>query len=266
MNISKKAVMLTYIILISLTIENCANKEPVLATVGTSKLTKKELLVQIPSGVQLSKENIDLLIDKWINTELLYQEAKRQKLEQDETLKIQLNQLKKELVVNKLLEKLTENITVSKQEVFDYFTKHKEEFLNEVKIMRIVVPDENLANQALQQLRAGADFSSVAKDISIDRVLEKGAESKYLARGFGDPRVGGDPALEEAIFALNPGQISDVIKTQEGYQIIKVTDKKKVKKDIALSEVEDYINSIIQYRKSKHVLDSILTNLKTKAK
>ncbi|MEM3127363.1 MAG: alpha/beta hydrolase, partial [Candidatus Woesearchaeota archaeon] len=106
-----------------MTIENCANKEPVLATVGTSKLTKKELLVQIPSGVQLSKENIDLLIDKWINTELLYQEAKRQKLEQDETLKIQLTQLKKELVVNKLLEKLTENITVSKQEVFDYFTK-----------------------------------------------------------------------------------------------------------------------------------------------
>ncbi|MCX8014898.1 MAG: hypothetical protein N2748_02660, partial [candidate division WOR-3 bacterium] len=192
MNTPKKILILICIILNFTIISNCANKEPILAKVGTSKLTKKELAVQIPAGVQLTKENINALIDKWVNTELLYQEARRLKLDQDETLKIQLKQLEKEMVVNRLLEKLMNDITVSKQEIFDYFTKHKEEFLNEVKIMRIVVTDENLANQALQQIRSGADFARIAKDISVDRVLEKGAESKYLARGFGDPRLGGD--------------------------------------------------------------------------
>lgn len=261
---------LLFLVAIVLSFTRCQKRTtgggPVIATVGMAKLTKKELAVQIPTGVQLTKENVSALIDKWINTELLYQEAKRKKLDRDETLQVQLKQLEKEMVVNRLLEKEMASIVVTRQEIFDYFTKYKEDFLNEVKIMRIVVADENLANRALAQLRAGADFVKMAQDISIDRVLEKGAESKYLARGFGDPRAGGDPALEEAIFQLQPDQISDVIKSQEGYQIIKVTDKKKVKKDVALADVEDYINSILQYRKSHEMLDTMIANLKVKTK
>ncbi len=267
MLISKKSKIVLISCLLSIVfINSCSKNEPVLASVGTIKLTKKELSVQIPTGVQLTRENVSALIDKWTNTELLYQEAKRKKIDRDETLQIQLKQLEKEMVVNNLLEKAMANITVSRQEIFEYFTKHKEDFLNEVKIMRIVVGDENLANQALLQIRSGADFKTIAQDISMDRVLEKGTESKYLARGFGDPRAGGDPALEEAIFQLQTGQISDVIKSQEGYQIIKVTDKKKVKKDISLAEVEEYINSILQYRKSREMLDTIIANLKSKTK
>jgi len=267
MLISKKSkiVLISYLLSIILII-SCSKNEPVLASVGTLKLTKKELSVQIPAGVQLTRENVSALIDKWTNTELLYQEAKRKKIDQDETLQIQLKQLEKEMLVNRLLEQEMAKIIITRQEIFDYFTKFKEDFLNEVKIMRIVVSDENLANQALLQLKAAADFKTIAQDISMDRVLEKGAESKYLSRGFGDPRAGGDPALEEAIFQLQPGQISDVIKSQEGYQIIKVTDKKKVKKDIALAEVEEYINSILQYRKSREMLDTIIANLKSKVK
>lgn len=245
---------------------SCPKNDSVIATVGTSKLTKEKLDAQIPTGAKLTKENISALIDKWINTELIYQEAKRRRLDRDETLKIQLKQLEKEMVVNKLLEQEMDKITVSRQEIFDYFTKHKEDFLNEVKISRIVLYDENLANKVLTQLMAGSDFKTLAQDVSQDRVLEKGAESKYFARGVGDPRAGGDPALEEAIFALKIGEISNVIKSQEGYQIIKLIDKKKVKKDITLAEVEEYINSIIQYRKSREMLDTIIANLKTKTK
>lgn len=253
-------------LLILVLIVSCPKNEPILATVGSSKLTKKELALQIPAGIQLSKDNVSALIDKWVNTELLYQEALRRKIDKDETLQVQLKQLEKEMVVNSLLEKEMVNIAVSRQEIFDYFTLHKESFLNEVKIMRIVVSNESLAYRVLAQLKAGADFARMAQDISTDRVLEKGAESKYLARGFGDPRQGGDPNLEEKIFQIPVGQISDVIKSTEGYQIIKVTDKKKVKKDITLSEVEDYINSILQYRKSREMLETMITELKKKIK
>jgi foldase protein PrsA len=253
-------------LLLCLLIASCPKKEPALATVGNTKLTKKELMVQIPGGVQLTKENISALIDKWVNTELLYQEALLKKINDDETLQVQLKQLEKEMVVNALLEKEMASVAVSRQEIFDYFTLNKESFLNEVKIMRIVVGNESLAYRVLAQLRAGADFVRMAQDISTDRVLEKGAESKYLARGFGDPRQGGDPMLEEKIFQIPVGQISDVIKSTEGYQIIKITDKKKVKKDITLAEVEEYINSILQYRKSREMLDTMIIELKKKVK
>jgi len=253
-------------LLLCLLIISCPKNEPVLASVGNAKLTKKELMVQIPSGVQLTQDNISALIDKWVNTELLYQEALLKKINNDETLQVQLKQLEKEMVVNALLEKEMASVAVNRQEIFDYFTLNKESFLNEVKIMRIVVSNESLAYRVLMQLRAGADFVRMAQDISQDRVLEKGAESKYLARGFGDPRQGGDPTLEEKIFQIPTGQISDVIKSTEGYQIIKVTDKKKVKKDITLAEVEEYINSILQYRKSREMLDTIINELKKKVK
>jgi parvulin-like peptidyl-prolyl isomerase len=245
---------------------SCQKNEAAIAAVGNSKLTKKEIAVQIPTGVQLTKDNINTLIDKWTNTELLYQEAKRMKIDKNETITIQLKQVEKEMLVNKLLEKEMGKITVSQQEIFDYFTKHKQDFLNEVKIARIVVADESLANRVLVEIRAGADFTKIAQDISQDRVLEKGAESKYLSYEFGDPSAGGDPSLEEAIFALNSGQVSDVIKSQEGFQIIKLIDKKLVKKDVALTDVKDYINSVLQYRKSREMLDMIINNLKAKTK
>jgi parvulin-like peptidyl-prolyl isomerase len=242
----------------------CPKQEPVLAKVGNAVLTKKELSLQIPSGVRLTPENINSLIEKWINTELIYQEAQRRKIDRDETLQIQLNQLIKELVVNRLLEQEMDKISVTRQEVFDYFTQYKDEFLYEVKIARIVLSDESLAYRVHSQLATGGDFNTLAQNFSQDRVLEKGAESKYFARGVGDPRAGGDPNLEEAIFALNKNQISNVIKTQEGFQIVKLIDKQKVKKDITLSEVEEYIQSIISYRKSREMLDSMIKNLKAK--
>ncbi|MBS4014867.1 MAG: peptidyl-prolyl cis-trans isomerase [Candidatus Latescibacteria bacterium] len=254
--------LVVLIIPLLFTIIGCPKQEPVLAKVGNANLTKKELSLQLPPGVRLTRDNINSLIDKWINTELIYQEAKRRKIDRDETLQVQLNQLIKELIVNKLLEQEMDKITVTRQEVFDYFTKHKEEFLYEVKISRIVLLDESLAYRVHSQLVAGADFNNLAQNFSQDRVLEKGAESKYFARGVGDPRAGGDPNLEEAIFALSKNQISDVIKTQEGFQIVKLIDRQKVKKDIPLAEVEEYINSIISYRKSREMLDSMIQNLK----
>jgi len=266
--LSNKKIWLTSIfcLLIIIFISGCKNSEPAIASVGASKLTKKELSIQIPQGAQLTKENVSTLIEKWINTELLYQEAKKQKLDKDETLQVQLKQLEKEMFVNKLLEKEMASITVSRQEIFDYFTKHKDEFLYEIKMSRIVLSDESLANQVLLQLKSGADFKKLAEDVSQDRVLAGGAESKYFSRGVGDPRAGGDPTLEEEIFKLNTGEISGVIKSQEGYQIVKLIDKQKVKKDISLSEVEEYINSIIQYKKSREMLDTIITNLKAKTR
>lgn len=256
--------LLVIFVPVLLFITGCPKNEPVIAKVGSANLTKKELGLQIPSGVRLTQVNVSSLIDKWINTELLFQEARRRKIDKDETLQVQMNQLIKELLVNKLLEQEMDKISVSQQEVFDYFTKHKEDFLSEVKISRIVLSDESLAYRVHSQLVAGADFKTLAQNLSQDRVLEKGAESKYFSRGVGDPRAGGDPNLEEAIFALETNQISSVIKSQEGFQIVKLIDKQKVKKDIALAEVEDYINSVISYRKSREMLDSMIANLKAK--
>ena len=89
---------------------------------------------------------------------------------------------------------------------------------------------------------------------------DKGATSRFLSRGIAEP------ALEEAIFALKPGEISNILETSEGYQIIQLVDKRKVKKDISFAEVADYIQSVLSMQLSRAHIDSIINDLRIKGK
>jgi len=241
-------------------------KGKILAQVNNDFMTKEEFESMVPEGYTIDQQNLPLILDKWVSNTLMYEEAIRRGINKDPEVKQALKRLERDYLVNRLLERLTASVSVSQAEIMQYFNAHRDEFSYEVKMMRIVLPDSLEAEKTLAEIRAGADFKKLAKERSHDVLLEGGQESKYFARGVGDPRMGGDPQLEEAIFALAPGQVSDVISTQEGYQIIKLVDKKKVKTEVALAEVKDYIEAVLSYRKNQEVVDRTLSALREKAK
>jgi parvulin-like peptidyl-prolyl isomerase len=239
---------------------------PALVSVNGDKLTAPELDSLSPEGFEISRENLPKILDKWVSNTLMYQEAVRRGVEKEPQVQAHLKRLERDYLVNELLDRLTSSIKVGPDQQMQYFNQHKEEFSCEVKITRIVIADSLVAAQSLAELKAGADFTELAKERSQDLTLEAGQESRYFARNVGDPRMGGDPAVAEAIFALSPGQISDVVPSQEGYQIIRLADKKKVKADVIFPEVKDEIEAILSFRRSQAVVDSVLTALREKAK
>ncbi len=77
------------------------------------------------------------------------------------------------------------------------------------------------AEQVLKEAKSGGDFAALAKKYSQDESnAQQGGDLDYFSRG----RMVG--AFETAAFALAPGEMSDLVKTEFGYHIIKVTDRK----------------------------------------
>ncbi|MFJ7732979.1 peptidylprolyl isomerase [Lysinibacillus sp. NPDC097231] len=139
------------------------------------------------------------------------------------------------------------SIDLSDEEVAQYFENNKDSYgqKEEVVASHILLEDEATAKDVLVKVKAGEDFSDLAKTYSIDSATsENGGELGYISRGQMDEQ------FEEAAFALEKGGISDIVQTYEGFHIIKVTDKvpaeeavfEDVKDDVYTTLLEEHIN------------------------
>lgn len=111
----------------------------------------------------------------------------------------------------------------------------------------------------LEQIKAGADFAELAKANSGCPSSESGGDLGFFSRG----RM--VPAFETAAFALEVGQVSDVVESPFGYHIIKVTDHKDAETK-TFEQVKDEIIQQLTQRKQRELAGQFVELLKAEAK
>lgn len=141
----------------------------------------------------------------------------------------------------------------AKRKTYDEFVKSAPAE-GEVRARHILVDDEAKAKEIAKKAKAGEDFSKLAKEYSKDSA-EDGGDLGYFTK---DQMV---PEFADAAFKLEKGQVSDPVKSQFGWHVIKVEDKRQ-KPVPTYEQVSDQVE---QYLVRKSQAD-LVTKLRTDAK
>ncbi|MDQ0153746.1 peptidylprolyl isomerase [Robertmurraya andreesenii] len=169
-------------------------------------------------------------------------------------------ELKESLKLDLLVEKAaTKDVKVTDKEIKEYYDNIKPE----IKARHILVADEAKAKEIKAKLDKGEDFAKLAKENSTDPgSAEQGGDLGWFGAGAMVPE------FEEAAYALDVNQISEPVKTDNGWHIIQVTDKKKKESlDKMKAEIEQKVKvSKVDNTAMQEALQKELKNANVKVK
>ena len=185
------------------------------------------------------------------------------------------SEMKSEMVVNRLIEtEITSKIGVSSDDIASFYKRNPKEF---------AVPERVRASHILIAVPAGADpaakASALAKANGVLKNVRGGGDFAVLARENsqdpGSAANGGDlgffqqgqmvGAFNDTAFKLGKGEVSDIVETEFGYHIIKVTDK-QASRAVTLEEARPQIEKYLQGVNRKKATEEFVQSLRMKGK
>jgi peptidyl-prolyl cis-trans isomerase C len=199
----------------------------VLATVNGKEITDEDLKLaaedlgsSVPQQLE-GKARDAYLLDYLIDGTLVAQKAASDKLDQDPDFARKLAYYHDKILVETLMTKVaSEAATPEKlQQTYEEAAKAQKP-QTEIHARHILVGTEAEAEAALKRIKAGEDFAKVAKEVSKD-AADNGGDLGWFTK---DRMV---PEFADAAFKLDEGQVSDPVKSQFGWHIIKVEGKRQ---------------------------------------
>jgi peptidyl-prolyl cis-trans isomerase C len=240
------------------------SQSPVVARVGQSILTIDNLYKSIPAEYSdfVTREQMINYVKQWIDNEILFQEALHQKLDKEDEIKERLRRMKQDLLCAEIINRNAgspQNIQIEDEMIQRYYDENKKKFVrtkDAVRYIQIVVDD-------------GASAWTVRGKVTADNFLN--CASQYSKIPCPDPRTVPyasleeiPPAISKEITALRVGGISNPIKTELGYHIIRVLDKQAKGSIRQLDEVREDIINILSTKTQNAAIERMLSGLRSK--
>jgi peptidyl-prolyl cis-trans isomerase C len=230
-----------------------------IARVGEVFLTREHLENLLPENehLPLTDEEKKQFINRWINTELLYQEAIRRGLGDDPRVRLRLEEFEREYLADHLVYlELRERTRVTEQDIEDFFDEHRDEYLYEYRVSHILVNTLEEAED-VKELLEKKSFSWVANHHSIDPVAKRGGDLGYLTKGNMIPE------FENVIFRMKPGDVSGIVRSDFGYHIIKLVGMRESLVKVSLDDVRQNIMNKLVIEKREQAYREFLDSLRT---
>jgi peptidyl-prolyl cis-trans isomerase C len=226
----------------------------VLAKVDGVEITDEDMRLALedvgpglPQQLQ-GKARDGYLMDYLIDSKLVAKKAEAEKLADTLEFKKRLEFMREKALMETELSRIARTAATEdaiKKTYEEAKAKQKPE--DEVRAKHILVEKEDEARDVVKRLKAGEDFTKVAKDVSKD----PGSEGGDLG-WFSKERM--VPEFSDAAFKLAPGQLSDPVKSQFGWHVIKVEEKRQ-KPFPTLEQVKDQVlRYVVQKAQSEVVL------------
>ena len=179
-----------------------------------------------------------------------------------------------DLMVGKLLEQeVNQKILVKPTDIATFYEKNPDRFQQSDAVraahILVAVPqgaDEKVraaararAETALKAAKAGQDFARLARQYSNDSSAQRGGDLGFIPKG---QMV---PAFEAAAFALQPGQVSELVETQFGYHVIKALEKRPARL-VPFVEAAGQIEQFLEQQQRQEKGKALVNQLKAKGK
>jgi peptidyl-prolyl cis-trans isomerase C len=239
-------------------------------------LIDRELLLQRAKSLKMAvlAQQVDTqmqqLQKRFPSQEAFEQALTAQNLTMDAVKKdVESHLLRQRLVQQEILDK----VNVSAGDVQTFYEKNKDKYVEEeqvrarhilIKVPPDVSPADDArlkgkADDALKRVKQGENFAALATELSDDGSKESGGDLGFFPRG----RM--VPAFEEVAFTLQPGQTSEVVRTQFGFHIIKV-EERKTGRALAFDEAKAQVKDDLTQQQTYERYQQYMAGLRSKAK
>lgn len=241
-------------------------KDPVVADINGTKITKNDLEAEYKQRLLYpshKKITLDTVLQSMINKKLGVQKARSEKLQNENFIKNRYNDILHNALISRDLEPKYSKIKVSDAEVKNYYKNNKEYRTSHILYRVRAVPPKKEIETALKIMaqiakeikKQPSKFEELAKKHSQISTNQSGGDIGFL------PPTSMSPEYYATIQGKNVGYISEIIRTQFGFHIVKITGIKKFE-DI---DKKLYKKIVFDMKRDK-ILEDYYARLKKSAK